>query len=212
MSSAKRGYDASGRRADAQARRDRVVEVAAALFLERGYSATAIGDIAAAAGVSAPFVYAAFDSKAGILARAVDVAVAGDTSDLSFAERPATQAAYTAADVPARLAATVRLLSGSHERAARLIDIVESARATDPALAALARALDDGLRTDVLAFLRALPRRALRADATDLEHVADAIAALASARTWNALVEVRGWTPEEYEQFVITTIERLYLR
>src|SRR5436189_6282243 len=82
-----RRYDGSRRQADAIARQQRTAEAATRLFLEQGYGATSIGDIARTADVSPQFVYAAFESKAGVLARAVDFAIAGDTADLTIAER-----------------------------------------------------------------------------------------------------------------------------
>src|SRR4051794_11593353 len=80
-----RRYDASGRQAEADERRRRVVEAGRELFLEQGYGATSIKAIAEAAGVSAPTVYAQFESKAGILARIVDVALAGDHEESGLA-------------------------------------------------------------------------------------------------------------------------------
>ena len=48
----KRAYDNSRRHAAAASARTRIIDAAAALFVERGYGATTIEDIAAAAGVS----------------------------------------------------------------------------------------------------------------------------------------------------------------
>jgi hypothetical protein len=48
----RRRYDASRRRAAAQETRRAIVEAARRLFLERGFSATTMGAIAAAAGTS----------------------------------------------------------------------------------------------------------------------------------------------------------------
>lgn len=57
-----RKYDNSRRRADAEARQRRIVDAATDLFVEQGFSATSIDQIAAAADVSAPTIYATFGS------------------------------------------------------------------------------------------------------------------------------------------------------
>jgi AcrR family transcriptional regulator len=51
----RRTYDSSGRRQRAQERRDAVVEAAAAVFAEKGFDGTTLGDIAVAAGVSVAY-------------------------------------------------------------------------------------------------------------------------------------------------------------
>jgi len=62
-----RSYDSRGRKKNAEANRDAILEAARQLFASRGFEATTIDAIAEAASVSAPTVYAAFSSKRGIL-------------------------------------------------------------------------------------------------------------------------------------------------
>lgn len=51
--------------------RDRLLEAAAAVFLERGFWGTRVQDIARAAGLSTGALYSQFDSKSALLAEAV---------------------------------------------------------------------------------------------------------------------------------------------
>ena len=84
-----RRYDASGAsHARAAATQLEIVGAAHDLFIAKGYAATTVGDIAAAAGVSAPTIFTAFGTKAGILKRCIDVALAGDPADVAVADRP----------------------------------------------------------------------------------------------------------------------------
>ena len=87
MSTPRRSYDNSRRRADAEARQRRIVEAATALFVEQGFGATSIDQIAAAADVSPQTIYATYGSKAAVLSRAIDVALLGDYEDRSFVDR-----------------------------------------------------------------------------------------------------------------------------
>jgi AcrR family transcriptional regulator len=88
----KRPYDARRRRARAEeeraATRQRVVAAARDLFLERGYVATTMNDIAQGAGVALQSVYTAGESKADLLHLVTDVAVAGDGQQVMLVERP----------------------------------------------------------------------------------------------------------------------------
>ena len=62
-------------RSDSRSARDRVIEAARSLFIERGYSATSLQMIADALGVTKAAVYHQFPSKAEILHAVVDPAI-----------------------------------------------------------------------------------------------------------------------------------------
>jgi len=70
-------------RADAQMRRDELVEIAARQFLAHGYAGTSIDGIASAARVSKATIYARFGSKENLFAEIGLHSVAGMRSDLS---------------------------------------------------------------------------------------------------------------------------------
>jgi AcrR family transcriptional regulator len=204
----RRAYDSSGRRADARARQLRVVEAARKLFLERGYGATSIADIATSADVSVQFVYANFASKASLLARAIDIAVAGDETELAVADRPEYRTSLSAPDLGERVRAVVHLARTAHQRAAPLIHLVQSARGTDATLDRLADTLDAALRQDVRRFVQRLPARMRRHDLGE-DEIADLLYTLAAARTWTTLTQQCGWTPDEYEARMADSVHRL---
>ena len=84
----KRRYDSSRRRQQAQENRRRVLDAAHELFVDQGYGATTIAEVAVAAGVAVETVYAAFRTKLTVLRRAWDVAVGGDEDDVRLLDRP----------------------------------------------------------------------------------------------------------------------------
>src|SRR5262245_758419 len=96
----KRRYHSPLRAAQAEATRRRVEDAALQLFAERGYEATTITEIAAAATVSPETIYGVFGAKRGIL-DAVAVRVARerfpmarwDEGRQSLADRPREQLA-----------------------------------------------------------------------------------------------------------------------
>src|SRR5690348_10991441 len=99
MTPVKRAYDASGRRAQARARRRAVVLAAGELFERDGFRATTIAAIAAHAGVSAESIYKGFGSKAALAKAVFDVAIAGDDAPVAVADRPAAEAMREEPDV-----------------------------------------------------------------------------------------------------------------
>ena len=86
-----RRYDASGRQEQARQNRRAVLDAAHRLFVERGYSATAVAEIAAAAGVSVETVYKAFGNKPALVKAVFDVLVVGDDDDVPMMQREFVQ-------------------------------------------------------------------------------------------------------------------------
>ncbi|UDY36732.1 TetR/AcrR family transcriptional regulator [Dermatobacter hominis] len=202
-----RRYDGSGRRADAEERRRRVVEVARRLFLEQGYGSTSIAEIAREAGVSGPLVYAAFDSKAGILSRVADVAVAGSDDDDGLIREREEFARIFDPDLSPRerIEAGMRGARKVHERSADVLQLVDSVAGTDASVQALSEKLHAGAYEDGLMFTRMLQAAGVRPDVPE-DELATAIVTLTDARAYARLVHERGWTPDRFETWAITTL------
>jgi len=66
------GAESSTRRLTGEQRREQLLEVAAALFSERGYRSTTMDDVAEAAGVTKPLLYQHFSSKKALYLELVD--------------------------------------------------------------------------------------------------------------------------------------------
>src|SRR5260221_11599483 len=73
-----RRYRSSLRDAQARRTRQRVLDAATAVFLDRGYGGATIRAIADGAKVSVPTVEALFGTKARLLKAAIDVGIAAD--------------------------------------------------------------------------------------------------------------------------------------
>ena len=203
-----RTYDASGRRAAAEERRRRVVDTAHDLFLQDGYGPTSIAHIAEEAGVSAPFVYAAFGSKAGILGAVAGVAVAGDHEEGLVRDRVevTTVRGATEASEWVRLGAHfTRVLNG---RSAPVMHLVSSVAGADPGVAELLDQLTAGRRADLDLTLSLLP--GMREDLTK-DDLLNTVDALTHWETWWTLVVVGGWTAERYEAWLVEVISAYVL-
>jgi AcrR family transcriptional regulator len=206
-STSSRRYDSSRRRAQAEARQQRVLEAATELFLEQGYGATSIDQIAAAADVSPQSIYATFDSKAGILERAVHLARTGDAAG-SVHRSPGVTAITDREDMRARCHATAALLRATYEPSAALIGVVERASATEPALAELHDRFREQRRRSVEALSADVPTERFRGGLSR-EEALDSMTFLAAAHTYTELVDGMGWTPDRYESWLGDALHQL---
>jgi AcrR family transcriptional regulator len=198
-SSPTRSYDASGRQAAAEERRRRVVDVAHELFLREGYGPTSIATIAEAAGVSAPFVYASFGSKAGILDVLAGVAVAGDHEEGLVRDREESQIVLNARDLREWIDLGSHWTRVTNERSAPIMHVVQTVSGSDPAVAELLAKLVAGRRSDLA--LTVVRRPGMRDD-LEVADLMDTVDALTHWETWWTLRKVAGWTPERYEAWL----------
>ena len=95
--------DASDDSSERPHRRELILEAAIALFHERGFDATGIDEIGAAAGITGPGVYRHFASKQDIL----DEAVRAGTKEVLQTEREIVEHARSADETVDRLVAEV---------------------------------------------------------------------------------------------------------
>ncbi len=197
-----RRYDSELRRRQAQRTRADVLRAAHGLFLERGWAATGMREIATAAGVSVKTIYDAFGSKAELFKTVVDVAVAGDDEPVAVMEREKF-ADLGRGDLPERVAAGVRLAAEVNRRTADLLRVWRAAADTDPALAAgLSVGIEQQRRT-ATAGLALMAGRHLDAEQ------ADGLWALTSDEVYRLLVRHAGWSHEQYVRWLTRTTTRL---
>jgi AcrR family transcriptional regulator len=205
-SSSKRRYHSPRRQAQAAATRQKLLETAERLFASQGYGATTLAAIAHDAGVSLPTVTAVFGTKLAILNALIDTTVRGNEMPISLSERNWWTAALNERD-PVRLlqryAANIRRI---HERTTDIFEIVRGAATVDPELAALRRDLATGrLRDSHLVASVLATNGVLKPDVT-VDRAADLLWALVSAELYRMLAVDRGWTPDDYEQWLTSTL------
>jgi AcrR family transcriptional regulator len=207
----RRKYDNSRRRADAQARQQRIIDAATALFVEQGFAATSIDQIAAAADVSSPTVYATFGSKAGVLARAIDVAVVGDYEEVPLVDRLLSVIEKSGTDKLRQFAAGAQFIRTLNERVAPLMRVMEQAASADPALQELRSRLVGAIRADCAVAVERFWRAALRPGLSEAQ-AAEAMAMMVSPHVYSMLTIDMGWSPHRYQRWLADALPRLLLR
>src|ERR671933_673914 len=117
-----------------------LMDAAHDLFLEQGYVATTLAQVAQRAGLAARTVYVRFGTKAALFRRVIDRALVGDTEPIDVAHRPRTIEAMTADSLAARIEAFVDVCVGVAQRAGPLFDVAAQAEAVEPEVAEAASA------------------------------------------------------------------------
>ena len=205
----RRPYRSERRREQAEETRERVLEAAARLFAVRGFESATIAAIAAEAGVSPETVYAAFRNKRTLLGELIRAAVRGsDSSPVPLQAGPRAVAAATDQRDQLRLFAAD--ISSRLERVGPLVEVLSTAARSEPELAALLAKIHgerlENLRTFVAALAANGPLR-LEPDAA-----LDTVWALASPDLHRLLTRTRGWTREQYCDWLAESLATLLLR
>lgn len=205
----KRVYTSPLRLGHARTTRSAIIEAAWRLFAERGYVATSVDEIAAAAGVSRATVFNSVGGKPLLLKLAFDVAIVGDEQPISLPERASSRAIRAEPDPRAYLAGYARLVAETGQRVAPIAEAVRGAAGADPD----ARRLWETHLTqrrhgaaNVVADLLAKGARLrpdLRADTA-----ADLVWVLNDPGLYQQLVLRAGWTPKRFEKWLASTFER----
>jgi AcrR family transcriptional regulator len=198
--------DSKGRPSQVNRRRGRetrrkIEEAAARLFAERGYQAATMQAIADEAGVHVQTIYLAYGTKTAVLAATATRLVAGDEDPASHPSERRWARAIMATDDPHRkLRLYVRHVRDVAPRIIRLVDVLRATAPSDPDVASFLAQMQEGRREGPFALLAPL------AEAGRLRHTlaaaADITYVLASPDTFRALVDDRGWTWTQAENWI----------
>lgn len=204
-------HPADGRTARSLATRARIARAATRLFTTDGYAATSITSVAGEAGVSAQTVYNTCGTKAGILKEALDQAVAGDAEPVATLDRPWVREALSTEDprelIRLQAQGTARVMA----RTAALIEVLHSASASDPELAALWHTNIDQRRTVHTVFAQALADQGALRPGLSPEEAADTLLGLLSPELYTLYTTQLGWSPERWSAWAAETVTRQLL-
>lgn len=188
----RRPYHAPRRAEQAAATRDTIISAASKLFAERGYAATTMAAIAAAAQVTPKSVYTLAE-KPQLLLLAVDRATVGDDEPVAMVDRPEMRALLAARDPQAQARLAARLGAPALLRLYPIYRAFEQAAATDPELRDAWRDYQRRRRTDVRRVVRAVADVGGLRPGLSAEQATDTLWALISWHPVALLVEERGW-------------------
>ncbi len=195
-----RRYDSSRRQEQARANRAAILESAHRRFLEQGYAATTVGEVAGDAGVSVETIYKAFANKAGLLKAVFDVSVAGDDDPVPMAERDVIGQIIAEPDAATKLRLYADHMVESMPRAAPVQLLARDAAAVDADAAAVWAQTRAELLKGMTLFAQDLERTG--ALAVPVDDARDVLWTYVSPELYELLVLARGWTVERYGTFL----------
>jgi len=196
----------AARRADTEAR---LIAAASELFVERGYAATTLTDVAARAGLAARTVYLRFATKAELLRRCIGTAIVGDTAPVPLVERDWVEAAMAAPTLEDRIRRMAAVTAQLMHRTGALLAVARQAAAVEPEIAGAAQAGRDETRRNLHEFWQRAADDGLLPPGSDLEWLRETASLLAQADTYLLLRATTGWDAEVYERWLGDTWRRL---
>lgn len=190
-----RRYDSGGRRALSEQRRRATLDVAQRLFLDRGYAATTVEEIAQGAGVSTATIYKTYAGKVGVLRSLCHRALEG-SGPVPAEER--SDALHAGGDLATVLAGWGRLVVEVAPRILPLLIVLNDAASAD----AEARTLRDELSQERLERMsrnaRALADAGHLGPHVSVDEARDVLWLATSPEVYDLLVCRRGWSVERY--------------
>jgi AcrR family transcriptional regulator len=204
-----RPYRSARRQGQARRTRQRILDTAIAEFSSRGYAATTVAAIAAAAAVSVPTIEQAFGTKANLLKAAIDVAIAGDDEPVPVLKRPAAMAAAAAPTAETFLAAVSVAVADVAERAAGLVLVALEAAAGDPRLQPLAEQLRGNRAVMAGWIVDGLAARAPLRPGIDRSAAVDVMWLLMDPAVFVRLRIDRGWSRQTFQHWFADSAARL---
>jgi AcrR family transcriptional regulator len=208
----RRPYRSTLRAEQAAATRTRILDSASALFVEQGYPATTLAQVAAAAGVAADTVLHIFGSKKGLLKAVLDVVVGGDETQVPVLDRPGPQAMRAETDQRRQVAMLARGIAEQAERIQPVDDILRSAAVVDTE----ARALRDDLqlrqrRQAMAQVVSWIADNGELKDRMSVQDAADIAWTVTSPEVHYLLRHQCGWDADRYETWLHDTLEAALL-
>jgi AcrR family transcriptional regulator len=205
----KRAYSSPVRQEQAARTRARILEAAGDLFASEGYGRTTIRRIAEVAQVSGDTVYAVFGTKARVLTALIDQRLAPAPGVDNVLDRPEAHAVRDEPDQRRQIHAFARDMAAVSARVGPVYEILRTAAAVEPEMAAIHAEMDSyRLRNMTQAAQWIAARGALR---FDTERAGEVIWALASPDVARMLCDGRGWTRDDYGQWLEDALVRVLL-
>ncbi|HEU0035206.1 MAG TPA: helix-turn-helix domain-containing protein [Kofleriaceae bacterium] len=200
--SKRRTYDASGRQRRALETQERVLDVARRLFAERGYAETTLDAIASEAGVATPTVYAAFQSKRGVLSALLHRLVSGAPGGTPLLQMPGPRAIAAEPDPRRMLAMFVQDVTGVQARVMPMYEVMKHAARTDDEIAELFGKMQQYRYGNLETIPKQLAVLGALREGLTIEDAARTLWVVTSPEARQLLCGQAGWSLEHYQAWL----------
>lgn len=207
----RRPYRSRVRKAQAAETREAMLAAANGLFLQKGWVATTIADIAAAAGVSKETVYAVFGNKKALLRELIARAVRGTDHETPLVQQDGIVAIAQETDQARQIELFAAGIAKVLARVAPLMDVARAAAETDQAMSELYQELQRGRLNNLEWFAGALARNGALRDDMDSASAGRILWRLASPDLFLLMRRVEGASQEACVEWLSTSVKLLLL-
>ena len=212
LKSPKRTYNASRRQAQANETRHHILEAARKLFMERGYAGATAEAIAAEAGVSAQTIYAIFKNKKKILVSLMNVASpTGEEDHLPVHERSGAQAVARETDQRRQLRMFADIVAYNLNQVAAIFEIMMDAARVEPDFERIVEKLNKQRLEHMALAVQQIAANGPFRDNIDERYARDTVWALTSGEIYLLLTRDRGWSKEQYSEWLSDMLIRALL-
>jgi AcrR family transcriptional regulator len=188
-----------------------VLDAARQLFVEQGYVATTVDQIAERAGVSKPTVFAAVGNKRELLKTVRDVALAGDDEPGPVAARPWYLEVLAEPDQRRTLQLHARNCARINERYAPIEEALHAAAGADAELRDLWRANERERRIGATLVIDNLRKKGPLKKGLTREQACDILWLLMASDHFRRLVADAGWPSDRYRRWLADTFSQQLL-
>lgn len=197
-----RRYDSTSRRQAAQATRSAILDAARELFIDQGYAATSMAQIATRAGVAPDTVYASVGKKAELFTLLIESALSGQDEAVPGEQRDYVARMRVATTADAKLAIYAAAVTAIQARLAPLFLALRAAAHATPELVSVWTAISERRAANMRRLVEDLATTGeLRPDLTH-DEIADVIWSMNSSEYYALLVLERRWTPGRFETWL----------
>jgi len=212
LNSPKREYDSSRRQAQADETRRHILEAARKLFTERGYAGATAEAIAAEAGVAAQTIYAIFKNKKKMLVSLMNVSPATGVEDHTpMPERPSVQAVSQEHDQRRQLEMFAQVVAANLDQVAVISEIMADAAKTEPDFDRILQKLNKQRLEHMALAVQQIAANGPFRENMDERYARDTIWTLTSPEVFLLLTQGRGWSKEQYAQWLADMLMRILL-
>ena len=212
LKSTKREYDSSRRQAQATETRRHILEAARKLFMERGYAGATAEAIAIEAGVAAQTIYAIFKNKKKILVSLMNVSPGTGVEDHTpMLERANVQAVAQESDQHRQLQMFAQVVAGNLNQVAAVFEVMTDAARIEPEFERIVQKLNKQRLEHMTSAVQQIIVNGLFRGNMDETHARDIVWTLTSGEVFLLLTRDRGWSKQQYAEWLADSLIRMLL-
>ena len=212
LKSTKREYDSSRRQAQANETRRHILEAARKLFVERGYAGATAEAIAAEAGVAAQTIYAIFKNKKKILVSLMNVSPTTGVEDHTpMSERANVQAVGQEHDQRRQLRMFAEVVANNLNQAAAVFEVMTDAAKIEPDFQRIVEKLNKQRLEHMTLAVQQIAANGPFRENMDETYARDTVWTLTSGEVFLLLTRDRGWSKEQYAEWLADMLIRALL-